>query len=108
MENLNIKQCVDLINTQKDLLLLDVRTDEEYEFDGHIKGSLKLPLAKLLFNIDKLDGYEDSPILVYCRRGSRSLQACEILEDNGFTNLYNMVGGYSKWVTENANKHINL
>ncbi|MGL5244608.1 MAG: rhodanese-like domain-containing protein [Sarcina sp.] len=106
MKDLNIKECVKLINNEKNLLLLDVRTPEEFEIDGHIKDTTLLPLAKLIFNLDTLEGYEDSPILVYCRRGSRSLQACEILEDNGFNNLYNMVGGYSKWTTEGADKYL--
>lgn len=106
MINLTVPQCVDLINAKTDVIILDVRTDEEYKLDGYIKGSKTIPLAKLPFNIDKLDGYEDYHILVYCRRGSRSLQACDILEDNGFANVYNMVGGYSKWVTENANKYL--
>lgn len=106
MKDLNILECTKLINSKSNLLLLDVRTPEEYHCDGHIKGTTLIPLAKLQFNLDILDGYEDSPILVYCRRGSRSLQACEILEDNGFNNLYNMVGGYSKWSTEFADKYI--
>lgn len=106
MKDLNILECTNLINSKKDLVLLDVRTPEEYNYDGHITGTTLIPLAKLQFNLDKLYGYEESPILVYCRRGSRSLQACEILEDNGFNNLYNMIGGYSKWSTESADKYI--
>ena len=82
------------------LLILDVRTEEEYKEDGYIKNAKLIPLGRLLFSIDELDGYEYSPILVYCRRGSRSMQACEILEDNGFTELYNMMGGFSKLVNE--------
>ena len=106
MTNLTVPQCVDLINTQENLVILDVRTPEENKYDGHIPQTKLIPLGKLMFSLDELDSFEDSPILVYCRRGSRSLQACEMLEDNGFTNVYNMVGGYSKWETEGANNYL--
>lgn len=99
-KDINIRESIKLIEENKDLLILDVRTKEEYEFDGHIKNAKLIPLGKLLFDLDELDGYEESPILVYCRRGSRSMQACEILENNGFENLYNMMGGFSKLVNE--------
>lgn len=106
MKNLNINQSVDLINSKKDLLILDVRNEIEYKEDGHIKGAKLIPLNKLPLDLDEILDYENSPILVYCRRGSRSLKACEILEDNGFNNLYNMVGGYSKWVTDGGNTYL--
>lgn len=106
MTNLTVAQCVDLINTKENLIILDVRTLEENKYDGTIPQTKLIPLGKLIFSLDELDSFEDNPILVYCRRGSRSLQACEILEDNGFTNVYNMVGGYSKWETEGANNYL--
>ncbi len=99
-KDIDITESIKLIDENKDLLILDVRTEEEYKEDGYIKNAKMIPLGRLLFSIDELDGYEDSPILVYCRRGSRSMQACEILEDNGFTELYNMMGGFSKLVNE--------
>ena len=99
-KDIDIKDSIKLMDEEKDLLILDVRTEEEYEEEGHIKNAKLIPLGRLLFSIDELDGYEDSPILVYCRRGSRSMQACEILEDNGFTVLYNIMGGFSKLVNE--------
>lgn len=99
-KDIDIRESIKLMEENKDLLILDVRTEDEYEFDGYIKNAKLIPLGKLLFSLDELDGYEESPILVYCRRGSRSMQACEILEDNGFENLYNMMGGFSKLVNE--------
>lgn len=99
-KDITVAYATKLIEENKDLLILDVRTEEEYKEDGHIKNSKLIPLGKLLFSLDELEGYEDSPMLVYCRRGSRSMQACEILEENGFSNLYNMIGGFSKLVNE--------
>lgn len=108
MRNLNIEQSLDLINSKKDLLVLDVRNSVEYKEDGHIKGAKLLPLNTLSLNLDEILNYENLPILVYCSRGSRSLQACEILEDNGFNKVYNMVGGYSKWITDGGDNHLKI
>ena len=48
-------------------------------------------------NLDELDGYEDKPILVYCRTGSRSAVAVDILIENGFNKIYHMNQGFSRW-----------
>lgn len=96
MKNLELQEVYELIKSKKDLFILDVRTKEEY-IDGHIKGAYSLPLGKLALSDDEIMDYEDSPVLVYCEKGFRSVQASEILENNGFSNLYHLDGGYSKF-----------
>ena len=102
-KNVSAKQCVDLINSEKDLLILDVRIEEDYKKD-HIKGAISIPLSKLGFSLDEILDYEDSKIIVYCTAGSKSIQACEILGDNGFEYLYNMIGGYGAWQSIDGDK----
>ena len=63
-KDIDITESIKLIDENKDLLILDVRTEEEYKEDGYIKNAKLIPLGRLLFSIDELDGYEDSPILV--------------------------------------------
>lgn len=103
MKTLNLKESLNLINTEDNLLILDVRTSEEYS-SGHIVKSKSLPLAKLQFDLDKILDFEEKPILVYCEKGGRSFQACEILEDNGFTKVFNLEGGFSKFSNYNLSK----
>lgn len=98
MTNLDINQCIDLINSENNLLILDVRSRYEFEGSVPIKNSRNISLGKLPLHIDWLDGYEETPILVYCKEGTRSIKACDILEDNGFTKIYNMIGGYCEWM----------
>ncbi|MBN2878659.1 MAG: rhodanese-like domain-containing protein [Clostridia bacterium] len=83
-------------NMVGEYLLLDVRTQEEYN-DGHIDGSLLIPVTELEARLVEIEQYKDTPVLVYCRSGNRSLVAAEILIDNGFTNVHNLLTGYNGW-----------
>ncbi len=83
----------------KNAVLLDVRTEEEYRAE-HIKGSVWIPLHELEERIDELKGKEII-ILCLCRSGNRSRIACEILKNYGFKNLYNVSGGIIEWKNSN-------
>ena len=76
-------------------LLIDVRTPEEYQLDGHIAGSRLLPLHTLMQRVNELP--KDRPIVCVCRSGSRSQVACEQLAAQGFTDLTNLNGGMIGW-----------
>lgn len=78
----------------KGYTLVDVR--EPYEFnDCRIPGSISIPLANLQKEHVRLD--KDAKIIIYCRSGRRSLDACKLLEEIGFKNVVNMVGGIMAW-----------
>lgn len=77
------------------LLVLDVRTPEEYAQDGHIAGSTLIPLQELPQRMDELQ--QDQAIACFCRSGNRSLTACDQLAQAGFTNLVNVDGGIGAW-----------
>lgn len=70
--------------------ILDVRTDAEYA-EGHLKGSVHIPLDGLRGRLDELD--KGKPLYVNCRSGLRSYVACRILIQNGF-DCYNLSGGF--------------
>ena len=77
------------------MLLLDVRSPEEYAQDGHITGSRLLPLPMLATRLDELP--RDMPIVCVCRSGNRSRVACEMLLRHGFHDVTNLVGGMMAW-----------
>lgn len=93
---ITVAQAKEIIAENKDLLILDTRTQEEYDA-GHIEGAILIPYNKIEMNLDQLDGFEDKPILVYCRTGSRSAVAVDTLIENGFNKIYHMNQGYSRW-----------
>ncbi len=72
-----------------DKVIIDVR--EPFEFmTGHVKGALNIPPSKLMAGATKLqDVPKDAPIILYCRTGSRSAVAANILHSLGYTNLTN-------------------
>ena len=97
VKNISTKQAKELIDNEKDIFILDVRTKEEYS-ESHIKGSNLIPLHELEQNINKIP--KDRKVVVHCASGKRSAQACEILRNKGLKGLYNVEGGILKWQKE--------
>ena len=73
-------------------IIVDVRSKGEYA-EGHIKGSINIPVATLTNNLSKLKDKNQS-IITCCASGMRSASAKSILKSNGFTKVYNG-GGWS-------------
>ncbi len=102
----------DMINNNTaypDLLVLDVRTDAEYN-TNHLHNATSIPLAELAGRLTELAPYNDTEIIVYCNTGVRSLEASEILVANNyynFTKVYNMLGGISAWIAEDYDYWLN-
>ncbi len=81
------------------ILLIDVRTPEEYN-EYHIEGAILINVKDKNFEekISKLD--KSKKYIVYCRSGVRSLNACSIMENMGFNEIYNIDGGIMQWKKE--------
>ena len=78
------------------LNLVDVR--EPHEHAAFNIGGTFLPLGKIqTMQIDELDELKDQELIIYCRSGNRSGQACLILESMGFSNVKNLEGGMMLW-----------
>ena len=92
-------QEVEDLKKREKYLILDVRTDEEYE-RGSVENAIHIPLDDLRKRLNELD--KTKKYLIYCRTGLRSYLACRILMQNGF-DVYNITGGYSfyKVISEN-------
>lgn len=87
-----------MIDSDPFLVVLDVRTQSEYENDGHIRNAKLIPVTELSARLGELNKTDE--ILVYCKLGGRSASASQILVDNGFMYVYNMLGGIIAWKTE--------
>ena len=97
MINLECKDWINNISSYKKSIILDVRTVEEYE-------EISIPnaiLANILEPNEFMDVVEKlekkTKIFVYCRSGIRSQQACNILDQLGFKETYNLNGGILEW-----------
>lgn len=80
-------QAVELLASRDDLVVVDVRTPEEFA-EGHVAGAELLDIYDPAFRegVDGLD--RDTPYLVYCRSGNRSGQAAALMEELGFSEVY--------------------
>lgn len=84
----------DLLASQKDLQLVDVRTAGEFS-SGHLAAARNIPLDQLQGRLGELD--KSKPLAVYCRSGHRSSQAIKILRSAGFAQSKHMDGGIMAW-----------
>ncbi|QNJ98202.1 rhodanese-like domain-containing protein [Constantimarinum furrinae] len=97
MKDLTQNQWNEQIKADKDAVILDVRTDEEVA-EGYIPGAKQLDIYNAGAFMEKANLMDKSKnYYVYCRSGSRSAQACMILESIGFDTTYNLLGGFSEW-----------
>lgn len=96
-ENLDAKSFYDILQKDKAVLLLDVRTPVEYKEDGRIPGSVLIPVQVLPQYLKEIEKFKDKKVLVYCRSGNRSAVAARFLEQNGFKQVYNLKDGIIGW-----------
>ena len=87
-----------MMASESDYLILDVRTQEEYE-QGHIPGAVCVPNESIGSGELSALPRKDQLILVYCRSGNRSKQAAQKLADAGYTNIVEF-GGILSWTGE--------
>lgn len=99
IKNITPEEC-DALLKQQDVQLVDVRTEQEYG-NGHLKEAILINIqgqdftAKATQQLDK-----QKPVIIYCRSGRRSMQAAQILVNEGFETVYNMKGGILAWQAE--------
>ena len=98
--NLTQQEWQSKYNEDDQAVMLDVRTDDEWE-DGRIPGAVHLDIYKpqeFLAGLEMLD--KSKNYYVYCKSGGRSQQACMIMSEMGFPAAYNLLGGISLWQGE--------
>ncbi len=98
-QNITVETAYSMIDggSFPDLAILDVRNQSEYDIN-HLYNAVLVPLHELETRIGELDEHMNTEIIVYCGLGGRSEIASGILADNGFTKVYNMLGGITAWI----------
>ena len=95
--NITVADVQKKINIKNNILLLDVRTLDEFDGPlGHIAGAVLIPIQEIEQRIDELNKHKEKEIIVICRSGNRSQTGTRILISHGF-NAVNMVGGMKAW-----------
>ena len=96
--NITAEKARKLMDSEKDRIILDVRSREEYD-QGHIPGAILIPDTEIEAKAADLLPDKDQLILVYCRSGRRSKLAAQSLADLGYTNIREF-GGILDWPYE--------
>ena len=96
VKNINVADAAKLLAERKEVVVLDVRTPEEFK-EGHLKGAVNFNIQSKTFKEDlaKLD--KSKTYLVNCAAGGRSTRACTAMDGLGFTNAFNLQGGFNAW-----------
>ncbi|WP_343487819.1 rhodanese-like domain-containing protein [Allomuricauda sp. d1] len=100
MADLAQDEWAEQLATDDNAFILDVRTPEEVD-EGYIPGATNIDIylgQEFLDELEKLD--KSKNYYVYCRSGNRSGQACALMNQAGFANAYNLMGGFNEWEGE--------
>ncbi len=98
--NLTQKEWVEQLEADNNAVILDVRSEEEVS-QGYISNAINIDIRlgqEFMDEIEKLDKTKN--YYVYCRSGARSASACSVMNQNGFENTYNLMGGILDWEGE--------
>ncbi len=97
MKNLTQEQWSKEVSEDENAVILDVRTEEEF-VEGYIPTATNIDIYKGQGFIDEIEKLDKSKnYYVYCRSGARSAQACALMNQQGFENANNLMGGITDW-----------
>ncbi len=96
MQNITVEELKTRIEAGEKINIVDVR--EPHENAEFNIGGVLIPLGKIqTMQVDELEDLKNEEVIVYCRSGNRSGQACVVLDTLGFKNTKNLVGGMLAW-----------
>jgi rhodanese-related sulfurtransferase len=96
MKNISVEELKSRMDAGEKLNIIDCREPHEYA-EFNIGGTL-IPLGRFQsFQLEELEELKNEEVIIHCRSGNRSGQACLILDTMGFTNTKNLTGGMLEW-----------
>ncbi|MEH6537655.1 MAG: rhodanese-like domain-containing protein [Psychroserpens sp.] len=102
MADLTQEEWTSQLSADENAVVLDVRTQEEVAL-GIIPNAMVIDIYKGQGFLDEIEELDTSKTYyVYCRSGARSAQACSVMNQLGFENAYNLIGGFNEWSGEVA------
>jgi len=99
IEDISTQEAYDMIQRNQnnpDFIIIDVRTPEEFD-EGHLEDAVNIDFYSDMFAGDLSSLNKGKAYLIYCRSGGRSGNTLNIMEDEGFLEVYNIVGGIIAW-----------
>ena len=96
MQEITVEELKSRVDAGERMNVIDVREPDEYA--EYNLGAKLIPLGQVLsMQLDELDDLKNEELIIHCKSGKRSLQACLVMEQMGFSNVKNLVGGAMAW-----------
>lgn len=96
MQEITVTEIKKRLDEGENLHIIDVREPDEYA--EYNIGAKLIPLGNIIsMQLDDIEDMKDEELIIHCRSGKRSLQACLFLETMGYTNVKNVTGGILAW-----------
>lgn len=95
----SVQELKQKLDAKINIQFIDCREQAEWD-EGHIPGATLLPLSVLPVKFEDVLQDKNATIVIQCRSGARSMNACMFLLSKGFTNLTNVKGGIMGWMQE--------
>lgn len=96
MKEITVTELKKRLDAGEQLNVIDVREPDEY--NEYNIGAKLIPLGAIMgMQWDDIEDLKDEELIVHCRSGKRSMQACMMLEQGGFKNTVNLTGGVMAW-----------
>ncbi|MBL7717839.1 MAG: rhodanese-like domain-containing protein [Flavipsychrobacter sp.] len=106
MENITVEELKSRLDAGEKLNVIDVREPDEYQ--EYNMGAKLIPLGQVMaMQVDDIEDLKEEEIIVHCRSGKRSMQACMFLEQMGFSRLKNLEGGALAWQEKFGDTKVN-
>lgn len=99
-KQLNVTEATKIIE-DRDLIIADVRDIDSYN-EEHINNAIHLSMPTLQDFCENAD--KEQPILVYCYHGITSQSVAQHLIDQGFSEVFSLVGGFEMWREHHTSK----
>ena len=96
MKNISVEELKQKMDSGVKVNLIDCREPHEYA-EANLGGKL-VPLGKIqTMQVEDIEDLKEEEVIVHCRSGQRSMMACMVLDQLGFKDTYNVVGGILAW-----------
>jgi len=113
MVNMHPLEAYEFLRNKESAILIDVRSEVEYMFVGHAEAAIHIPWyvepaweinPSFIENLLKTVGSRDRPIIFICRNGNRSKEAGRHAEENGFTQVSNVLYGFEGDIDQSSRR----
>lgn len=100
IREIDIHSLDSMMNAADNIILVDIRMEQELRETGIIPGAIHIPIHELGNKLHTLMN-DDREVVFYCRSGMRSAHVCSVLAMNGINNAINLKGGIIEWARHN-------